>query len=88
MSGWLWTWILAIGIPGGALIARLLFLGWRDTHPGSIPGDTDTRTLPATGAWFKRIGTETGADDIPVRRLRLLDRARQRATRIRRGIWS
>lgn len=79
---------ILLGVITAAGVAAILRGLWRDTHPGSIPGDTDARTLPATGAWFKRIGTDTGADDIPVRRLRLLDRARQRATQIRRGIWS
>jgi len=69
------AWALLALIAAG-LIAAIVAVAWLE--------GSDRITGGPDAAWLKEIGTETAAEEVPVRRLRISDLWRQRAARIGR----
>lgn len=76
----MWPWLLIVAV-FVAFVAWLLFLGWRDTHPGADVAIDDHHELPEVrGSWLWQIRRETGDEEAVDHEVRLFDRARQQVT--------
>lgn len=68
---------ILLGAIAVLFVGRLVYLGWRDTHPGDVGEIDNDLQLPHVPAWHRLIGADQADEGVPVRRLGLIDKARR-----------